>query len=259
MGQATARRFIEEGATVVFTGRSEDAGTEIAKELGDRGFYLKTDLSDPADVEHMVKWTEERFGRVDCLFNNAGSGENVDSIEDVTAEGIRREFDLLVTAVLLGMKHVVPIMKQQGTGSIVNNASVAGLGSGYGPLVYSAAKAAVINATKWVAMEVASCGIRVNSISPGSVYTPIFAKVWGSPDQDPKETEARIRDAFSRFVPVGRAGEGAEVGALLAYLASDESAYVTGQDIAIDGGFTTGLSWAQKEQNMSLLLDAMQS
>ena len=258
MGEATARRFIEEGATVVLTGRSEGRGAEIAEELGDRGFYLRTDLSNPADVEHMIRWTEERFSRVDCLFNNAGAGENIDSIEDVTAEGIRQEFDLLVTAVLLGMKHVVPIMKRQGTGSIINNASIAGLGSGYGPLVYSVAKAAVINATKWVAMELAAHGIRVNSISPGAVYTPIFAKTWDPEGKDPETTERRVREGFSHVVPVGRAGEGREVGALLAYLASDESAYVTGQDIAIDGGFTTGLSWAQKEQNMSFVIDAMQ-
>ena len=88
MGEATARRFVQEGATVVFTGRSEDRGAEIATELGERGFYLRTDLSVPKDVEHMVQWTVGRFNRVDCLFNNAGAGEDIDSIEDVTAEGL---------------------------------------------------------------------------------------------------------------------------------------------------------------------------
>ena len=258
MGESTARRFAAEGATVVLTGRSEEKGGQIADELGDRGVYLRTDVSVPDEVEHMIKWTADRFGRIDCLFNNAGAGENVDSIEDVTADGIRTEFDLLVTGVLLGMKHVVPIMRNQGAGSIVNNASIAGKGSVYGPLVYSAAKAAVINATQWVAMELAGQGIRVNSISPGAVYTPIFAKVWDPEGKDPKTTEKKVREAFANMVPVGRAGEGEDVASLLVFLASDESAYVTGQDIAVDGGLTTGVTWAQKQQTMSTLLSAMQ-
>lgn len=258
MGEATARRFVEEGATVVLTGRSENRGAEIAEELGERGFYLRTDVSNPDDVEHMISWTADRFGRIDCLFNNAGAAESIFSIQEVTAEGIRQEFDLLVTAVLLGMKHVVPIMLKQGTGSIVNNASIAGTGSGYGGLVYSAAKAAVINATKWVAMELAREGIRVNSISPGGVYTPIFAKAFDPDGKDPEVTERKLRDAFAQFIPVGRAGEGAEVGALVAYLASDDSAYVTGQDIAIDGGATTGWSKADMERNFGTLMGVLQ-
>jgi NAD(P)-dependent dehydrogenase (short-subunit alcohol dehydrogenase family) len=258
MGEATARRFIDEGATVVLTGRSEERGSEIAEECGDRGHYLRVDVSNPDDLENMITWTKDRFGRIDCLFNNAGATENVDSIEDVTAEGIRREFDVLVTAVLLGMKHAVPIMRAHGGGSIVNNASIAGIASGYGPVIYSAAKAAVINATKCVAMEVAGQGIRVNSISPGAVYTPIFAKIWDPESKDPETTERKVREYFTNFVPVGRPGEGGDVAALMVYLASDESTYVTGQDIAIDGGLTTGLTQTQKEQTFSGLLDAMQ-
>jgi NAD(P)-dependent dehydrogenase (short-subunit alcohol dehydrogenase family) len=258
MGEATARRFIEEGATVVLTGRSEERGAEIAEELGERGFYLRTDISNPEDIEHMISWTAERFGRVDCLFNNAGAAVNIFSIQEVTAEVIRDEFDLLVTGVLLGMKHVTPIMLKQGVGSIVNNASVAGISSGYGPIVYSAAKAAVINATKWVAMELAGDGIRVNSISPGCVYTPIFAKVFGPEGMDPEVAEQKAGDAFGQFVPVGRAGDGAEVGALLTYLASDESAFVTGQDIAIDGGLMTGLSKSDMQRNFGTLAGALQ-
>ncbi len=258
MGEATARRFVDEGATVVLTGRSVETGARIAEECGDRGYFLRSDVSNPDDVEHMINWTKDRFGRIDCLFNNAGATENVASIEDVTAEGIRREFDLLVAAVLLGMKYVVPIMRAQGGGSIVNNASIAGVASGYGPVIYSAAKAAVINATKCVAMEVAGQRIRVNSVSPGAVYTPIFAKIWDPESKDPETTESKVRGHFNNFVPVGRAGEGEDVAALLVYLASDESTYVTGQDIAIDGGLTTGLTQTQMEQAFSGLLDAIQ-
>ncbi len=246
MGEATAHYLVNEGAQVVVTGRSKERGVEIAAELGERGFYLETDVSKPAEVEHMIGWTHDKFGRIDCLFNNAGAGENIMSIEEVTADGIRREFDLLVTAVLLGMKHVVPIMRAQGGGSIVNNASIAGMFTGPGMLVYSAAKAAVINATQWVAMELASARIRVNAISPGSVYTPIFVKIFDPDSTDAAKSESKIREAFANIVPVGRAGEGREVGALVAYLASDDSAYVTGQNIPIDGGITTG--WSRQYQ-----------
>ena len=257
MGKATVKCFIEEGATVVLTGRSEEIGQQIATELGGQCHFLRTDVSNPSDVEHMIDWSKNQFGRIDCLFNNAGAGENVNNIEEVTPEQIHREFDLLVVAVLMGMKHVVPIMKEQGGGSIINNASIAGIASGYGPLVYSVAKAAVIQATKWVAMEVASNGIRVNSISPGAVYTPIFAKIWDPEGKDAEKTETRVRQAMSEIVPVGRPGDGDEVGSLLTFLASDESRYITGQDIAIDGGITTGLTLKQMEQNFSILTDAM--
>jgi NAD(P)-dependent dehydrogenase (short-subunit alcohol dehydrogenase family) len=106
-------------------------------------------------------------------------------------------------------------------------------------------------------MEVAPSGIRVNSISPGAVYTPIFAKIWDPEGKDYEKTEAKVRDVMSQIVPVGRPGDGHEVGSLLTFLASDESRYITGQDIAIDGGLSTGLSLKQMEQNFSLLTDAM--
>jgi NAD(P)-dependent dehydrogenase (short-subunit alcohol dehydrogenase family) len=257
MGKDTVSRFIEEGANVVLTGRSEEIGQQIADEHGERCHFMRTDVSNPADVEQMISWTQNQFGRIDCLFNNAGAGENINNIEEVTPEQIQREFDLLVVAVLMGMKHVVPIMKNQGGGSIVNNASIAGIATGYGPLVYSVAKAAVIHATKWVAMEVAPSRIRVNSISPGAVYTPIFAKIWDPEGKDAAQTETRVREAMSQIVPVGRVGDGRDVGSLLTFLASDESSYITGQDIAIDGGISTGLTLQQMEQNFSLLTEAM--
>src|SRR5216684_5442180 len=120
-----------------------------------------------------------RFGRLDCVFNNAGAGGVIGPIESIPAEGFDQTMGVLLRGVFLGMKHAAPIMKRQGGGSIINTASVAGLQAGFGPHIYSAAKAAVIHLTKSVAMELGESGVRVNCICPGGIVTPIFGRHLG--------------------------------------------------------------------------------
>lgn len=144
IGEGTARLFIEEGAAVTIADIQDDRGQRLAKELGSRAAYIRADVSREADVRAAVNAAVERFGRLDCLFNNAGFGGVQGGIEEITVSGFDETIGVLLRGVFLGMKHAAPIMKRQGSGSIISTASVAGLRTGMGPHVYSAAKAAVI-------------------------------------------------------------------------------------------------------------------
>jgi NAD(P)-dependent dehydrogenase (short-subunit alcohol dehydrogenase family) len=130
IGERTAERFAQEGAKVVIAGRSEKEGQAIAQRIGANAVYQRTDVTEEADIQALVQNTVDRFGKIDCLFNNAGTGWQVFSIEEVTAEGIRQEMELLVSSVFLATKAVTPHLKRQRSGSIINNASIAGLRSG---------------------------------------------------------------------------------------------------------------------------------
>jgi NAD(P)-dependent dehydrogenase (short-subunit alcohol dehydrogenase family) len=130
IGERTAERFAQEGAKVVIAGRSEKEGQAIAQRIGANAVYQRTDVTEEADIQALVQNTVDRFGKIDCLFNNAGAGLQVFSIEEVTAEGIRQEMELLVSSVFLATKAVTPHLKRQRSGSIINNASIAGLRSG---------------------------------------------------------------------------------------------------------------------------------
>lgn len=257
IGERTAEGFVQEGAMVVIAGRSEEQGKAIAQRLGPNAIYQRTDVTREADIQALVQGTMDRFGQVDCLFNNAGAGLPVLSIEDVTAEGIRQEMELLVSSVLLATKAVTPHMKRQRRGSIINNASIAGSRSVYGGLVYSAAKAAVIQLTRWVAAELAPYSIRVNSISPGAIVTPVIARALKLEGIQALEANGIVREWIAKFVPFGRAGETEDIMGAALFLASDDSAFLTAQDLIIDGGLTVGRSVQEATQRYGELATAL--
>ena len=176
IGEGTVRLFAREGASVVIADILDDNGARLAGELGARAAYVHTDVSREADVQGAVAETVRRFGRLDCIFNNAGFGGVGGRVEAIDIAGFDQTIGVLLRGVLLGMKHAAPVMKRQGGGSIISTASVAGITAGFGPHVYSAAKAAVIQLTKTVAMELGEHNIRVNCICPGAIATPIFGK-----------------------------------------------------------------------------------
>ena len=180
IGEATVRLFVEEGASVMVADIQDDRGKRLADELGARAGYVHTDVSQEGHVKAAVEETCRRFGRLDCIFNNAGYGGVGGKIEDVSADGFDATIGVLLRGVFLGMKHAAPVMKKQGAGSIISTASVAGLRTGLGPHIYSAAKAAVIHLTHSVAMELGEHGVRVNCICPGAIATPIFGKSHGA-------------------------------------------------------------------------------
>lgn len=242
MGAATVRRFVAEGAKVVIGDLQVEKGEAIAAELGAGVAFIRTDVGVEADVQAMVNLAVERYGRLDCMFNNAGFGGVAGPIEQTDmGEPYANTVACLLTGPILGMKHATPIMKAQGGGSIISTASIAGLRGGGGVPVYSALKAGVMGLTRAVAVELAPHHVRVNAICPGAIVTPIF--LFG---QQPRaglnvSVEDALRPVFGDLQPIPRAGEGVDIANMALFLASDESTFVTGQAFVVDGGLTTAM------------------
>lgn len=243
IGEGTVRIFVQEGARVVFTGRSEDAGMALDEELGANASFMQADVLEEKEIEASVNYTKETYGRLDCLFNNAGASTPGD-IETVTQEQFDYAMRLLVGSVVFGIKYAVPIMKEQGGGVIINNSSVAALHGGMGGYLYSAAKAAVTNITKVAGMELGKFGIRVNAISPGGIATPIFyggSQISRSLEKASADSiQGKLQDALSEKLPIRRYGTPLDIAYGALYLASDEGSYVTTLDLVIDGGLISG-------------------
>lgn len=254
IGKRTVEVFADEGAYVLIAARREKEGRELAKALGPKVDFLKTDVSKEADVKTMIAYAVERFGRVDCLFNNAGCPAPVGGIETIPLDKYEAALSVLLGGVMLGMKHVTPVMKAQGSGSIINNGSVAGVLAGYSSsMIYSAAKAAVIHLTKCVAMELGEKNIRVNSISPGGIATGIFGKALGLPTEAAEKTAEAIQQALTNFQPIRRAGLPEDIAMAAVFLASDESTFVTGHNLVVDGGLVGGKQWSIQQAGLNLM------
>jgi NAD(P)-dependent dehydrogenase (short-subunit alcohol dehydrogenase family) len=239
IGLETARLFAAEGARVVVSGRSEDKGTALAAELGGESFFQRADVTSEDDIAALIDAAAGRFGRIDCLFNNAG-GPTAGTFETITPDQLDYGMRLLVGSVLFGIKHAVRVMKPAGGGSIINNSSIAAHRSANGGLVYSAAKAAVSHITRLAGVELGPAGIRVNAISPGAIATPIF---WGGSarareldDADNERKRAKLERNLARATPVPRSGQSADIAAAALFLASDEATFINAHDLVIDGG-----------------------
>ena len=241
MGAATVRRFVGEDARVVIADLQVDKGEAMAAECGEAAAFIATDVGSETDVAAMVACAMDRFGRLDCLFNNAGFGGVSGTIDETDmGEPYARTVAGLLTGPVLGMKYAAPVMKAQGSGSIISTASVAGLRGGMGPHVYSALKAAVIGLTRSVAVELAASGVRVNAICPGGIMTPIFLGGRDLKAGANVTLEEVLEPAFATMQPVPRAGTGKDIADMAVFLASDDSTFVTGQALVVDGGLTVG-------------------
>src|SRR5215813_4575371 len=186
IGARTAELFVTEGANVVIAGRRRDKGKQVAAALGAAASFICTDVSVETDVQAMIEHTVEKFGRLDCLVNNAGTGSRHVEIANVDLEQFDAAIGVHLRAVLAGMKYAVPVMASQGSGSIVTVASINGVRAGLGGHYYSAAKAASIHLTRCAAVELGEKGIRVNSLSPGMIATGAFGKYL---DMQPDEAD----------------------------------------------------------------------
>jgi NAD(P)-dependent dehydrogenase (short-subunit alcohol dehydrogenase family) len=190
----------------------------------------------------MIEFAVERHGRLDCLFNNAGFGGEGAAIHELdTGELFHQTVDVLFKGVVLGMKYAAPVLREQRAGCILSTASVAGVTAGYGGHVYTAMKAAVINLTRAVAVELGPFGVRVNAICPGGITTPIF--FGGGEALEPGQEEGalqQLRTFLGRAQPIPRAGEPLDIAHMAAFLASDEAAFVSGQAIVVDGALLAG-------------------
>lgn len=244
IGAATVRRFVAEGARVTIADRDAELGQALADELGDTTQFVATDVSVEQDIAEMVAHTIDEFGQVDCLFNNAGFGGALGSIADISVEDYDLTFDVLVKSVFLGMKHVAAHMMERGSGSIINTASIAGIRAGYGPILYSTAKAAVVTMSQNAAMEFGTAGVRVNAICPGAVATPLLA---GNPKASADDID-RAGQGFESMTPIGHVADPSELAAAALFLASDDSSFVTGQALVVDGGVTAGIPYESQPE-----------
>jgi NAD(P)-dependent dehydrogenase (short-subunit alcohol dehydrogenase family) len=257
IGEATSRLFVAEGASVVLADVQDERGRRVAAELGARAAYVHADVSREADVAGAVAETTKRFGRLDCLFNNAGLAGVTGAIEEIPADGFDATVGVLLRGVFLGMKHAAPVMKRQGAGSIVSTASVAGLRTGLGPHVYSAAKAAVIHLTRSVAMELGESGVRVNCICPGGIATPIFGKGYGLTPEQADDTVPMMKGLLEQMQPIRRAGVPDDIAQAALWLASDDATFVNGHALVVDGGLIGGRQWSEGQQRRVMLRAAL--
>jgi NAD(P)-dependent dehydrogenase (short-subunit alcohol dehydrogenase family) len=249
IGLRSAEIFVTEGAKVVIAGRRAPEGEALAKKLGPACIFRRTDVTIEEDVRALIGEAVDRFGRIDCLFNNAGGPAQTGGIEGLDAARFDVAMATLVRSVMLGMKHAAPHMRRQGSGSIINNGSIAGRLAGFSSsLVYGAAKAAVIHLTKCVAMELGESGIRVNSISPGVIATGIFGKALGLSIEAAEKTPEMMREICKTAQPIPRAGLPEDIAYAAVFLASDESTFVNGHDLVVDGGITGGRNWTGQQQ-----------
>lgn len=245
IGARTVELFAEEGARVVLAGRRREEGEALAARLGSDVSFIQTDVLHEAQVKAMIEHAITRFGRLDCLFNNAGGGgPRSAGIGDLDIEVFDAAIALNLRAVVLGMKHAARVMQAQRSGSIINTGSLAGLRGGYSGHPYSAAKAALIHLTRCVAIELGPDNVRVNSISPGGIVTGIFGKGGGMPHAQADQTLDRLAEYFATVQPIPRAGLPDDIARAAVFLASDASSFVNGHDLVVDGGITAGQSWS---------------
>lgn len=237
LGEATARLMHAEGASVLLTDIQDDRGQRLAEELGDRSCYLHCDVTAEPDVANAVDTAVREFGRLDCMFNNAGIVGAHGGIDEIPLEEYEFTMAVLLRSVFLGMKHAARVMKQQHSGVILSTTSIGGLQGGLGPHIYGAAKGAVIALTKNVAAELGAWSIRVNAIAPGKILTPMnAANVVGDPD-----AMDAAREAFqTRTALRGRIGIADDIARAALWLASDDAGFVSGHTLVVDGGLTTG-------------------
>jgi NAD(P)-dependent dehydrogenase (short-subunit alcohol dehydrogenase family) len=233
VGRATALAFAREGSRVVVSGRREEAGQALAAELralGAEAEFLRADVRFEAEIRSAIEQTVERFGRLDVAVNNAGTEGELGPIAEQTTANYEATFATNVLGTLLSLKHEMRAMLAQGSGSIINLSSIAGRVGMAGGSVYVASKHAVEGLTRSAALEGAAAGVRVNAVAPGPVATEMLDRFVGGSEE--------AKAGFLATVPARRAATPEEIAQTIVFLAGDKARYLTGQSIAVDGGYT---------------------
>lgn len=245
IGEASARLFIEEGARVVLADIDDEKGRAVAGELGKSAIYTHTDVTREADIKAAIDLAVREFGRLDCLYNNAGGAGVFAPIQDVPVEAFDKTVALLLRAAFIGIKYAAPAMKSQGSGSIISTASTSGFRTGDSDHAYAAAKAGIIQLTRMAAMELGESNIRVNCISPGYVVTGAFQKAAGLTREAYGKRRDAVKAHFATLQSIRRAGMPEDIAKAALWLASEDSSFVNGANLVVDGGLSNGRTWTQ--------------
>jgi NAD(P)-dependent dehydrogenase (short-subunit alcohol dehydrogenase family) len=240
IGEATARLFVTEGASVLLADVDTGRGSRLASELGERAAFVATDVSREADVDNAVSACVRVFGGLDVMFNNAGVPGSIGSIEDIDVTSWDHTVGVHLRGVFLGIRAAARVMRPQGSGSIINTSSVASFRANLGGHDYSAAKAAIRQLTVTAANELGEHGVRVNAVCPGGVATAIFGRAAGLDGDAAQRTVELMSLALSDIAPIRRAGQPVDIAEAVLWLASDAASFVNGQAIVVDGGLLTG-------------------
>jgi NAD(P)-dependent dehydrogenase (short-subunit alcohol dehydrogenase family) len=256
IGEASVRLFVSEGARVVIADIQDEKGMRLATKLGN-AIYQHTDVTIEDDVRKLVEKAVSSFGRLDVLFNNAGIAGEGGPIESVSVENFDRIVATHLRGVFLGIKHAAPVMKRQGAGSIINTASTAAIRTGYGNHVYSAAKAGIMQLTRSVSMELGESGVRVNCVCPGFVPTPMIGVARGLTVKDAEAKLGTIAEQFTEAQPLRGPILPEDIARAVLWLASDESRYVNGHALVVDGGVTGGRLWRDYQRSITNLRDKL--
>jgi NAD(P)-dependent dehydrogenase (short-subunit alcohol dehydrogenase family) len=257
IGEATTRLFIAEGASVVMADVDADRGQRIAAELGDFCRFIITDVSLEGAVDAAVALAVADFGGLDCMFNNAGNPGALGGIDEIDVAAFDHTVAVHLRGVFLGIRAAARVMRPQGSGSIINTSSVAGLSAGFAGHDYSACKAAILSLTKTTANELGEDGVRVNAICPGAVATAIYGRAVGLDADAAQRTVDFMTAALGDAAPIRRAGQPVDIAEAALWLASDGSAYVNGQAIVVDGGMMTGPLLRNRVANRGALRDML--
>jgi|TARA_B110000902_G_scaffold90284_1_gene107306 NAD(P)-dependent dehydrogenase (short-subunit alcohol dehydrogenase family) len=237
IGAVTARRFVAEGCRVILGDIQTQEGQELAGSLGNAALFFPCNVTSEEDVSKLVDLAISSFGKLDIMFNNAGIVGSKGPIHTTPAEEWVATLDILVNGVFYGVKHAARVMRQHGSGSIINMSSVAGLVGGLGPHAYTVAKHAIVGLTKSTSAELCSDGIRVNAIAPYSMATPMVA---AAHLQDHRAIEQTSNNLAEKSPLPNRAGTADDVANAALWLASDESGYTSGLTLTTDAGVTAG-------------------
>ena len=258
IGRATALRLADEGAFVLVGDVDRDGGEALAAGANGRIAFQHTDVTDAAAIEALMQAAHDGGG-LDIVFNNAGAGGAREPVDEVSPEDWDATMALLLRSVALGIRYAAPLIARRGGGAIVNTSSVSALGAGYAPTAYSTAKAGVLHLTRLAAANLAKDSIRVNAVVPGFIATNIFTRHLEVEETSRAQANAMIAHAAAQAQPIRRAGRAEDIAAAVAFLASDDSSFVTGTHILVDGGLTIGTraSWDPSAPSLLTALDAL--
>jgi NAD(P)-dependent dehydrogenase (short-subunit alcohol dehydrogenase family) len=258
IGKATCLRLASEGATVIAADIDEAGGAELTATSNGKILFKRTDVCSDADIKALMDFAADKTGGIDIVFNNAGAGGAREPIDEIDADGWDRTMDLLLRSVAMGIRHAVPHMIGRAGASIINTASVAALSTGMSPTAYAVAKGGVLHLSKLAAGDLAKYGIRVNAICPGFIKTNIFTTALEVPADKKDIANTMIAAVAEHAQPVARGGRPEDIAGTVAFLASEDAAFITGTHILVDGGLLIGPrhSWDADAPGM---FDALQA